>query len=57
MATSAYFKIKPASNGYRAYFYGGNGELVWWTEVYSSYQSAEKAVTFAKTNAASAPLR
>jgi uncharacterized protein YegP (UPF0339 family) len=57
MATSAFFKIKSASGGWRAYFYGGNGELVWWTEVYSSYQNAENAVTFAKSNAASAALK
>lgn len=52
-----YFKVKSASGGYRACFYGGNGELVWWTEVYTSKQSAEQAVRFAKSNAASAPLR
>jgi uncharacterized protein YegP (UPF0339 family) len=52
-----YFKIKSASGGFRAYFYGGNGELVWWTEIYKSKQSAEQAVSFAKANAASAPLR
>lgn len=57
MANTPYFKIKSASGGYRAYFYGGNGSLVWWTEVYTSRQSAEQAVTFAKANAATAPLR
>lgn len=57
MAGTPYFKIKAASGGYRAYFYGGNGELVWWTEVYSSRRSAEQAVTFAQANAATAPLR
>ena len=56
MANSAYFKIKSASGGYRAYFYGGNGELVWWTEVYSSFQNAQNAVAFAQRNAATARL-
>lgn len=57
MAQSPYFKVKPASGGYRAYFYGGNGELVWWTEVYTSRQSADQAIRFAKANAASALIR
>ncbi len=56
MASTAYFKIKPASGGWRAYFYAANHELVWWTEVYKYYAGAQNAVTFAQQNAASAPL-
>jgi uncharacterized protein YegP (UPF0339 family) len=56
MAATPYFKIKSASGGFRAYFYGRNGELVWWTEVYTTYESAEDAVRFAQKNAANAPL-
>jgi uncharacterized protein YegP (UPF0339 family) len=55
-AQTPYFKIKSASGGYRAHFYGRNGELVWWTEVYTRYESAEQAVSFAQANAATAPL-
>lgn len=57
MAPEPYFKIKTASGGYRAYFYGANGKLVWWTEVYSRYSTAEEAVTFAQRNASRAKLR
>ncbi|HEY6551083.1 MAG TPA: DUF1508 domain-containing protein [Solirubrobacterales bacterium] len=56
-ARQPYFKIKSASGGYRAFFYGGNGELVWWTEIYTSRQSAEQAIKFARANAAAAPVR
>jgi uncharacterized protein YegP (UPF0339 family) len=56
MATTAYFKIVAASGGYRAHFYGGNNELVWWTEVYKTYQSAEQAVAFAQQNGSQALL-
>ncbi len=31
-----YFTIVRASGGYRAHIYGGNGELVFWTEVYTA---------------------
>ncbi|HEV2859025.1 MAG TPA: DUF1508 domain-containing protein [Solirubrobacterales bacterium] len=55
-ASSPYYKIKSASGGYRAYFYGANGTLVWWTEVYSRKQGAEEAITFARNWAASAPV-
>ncbi len=53
----AYFKVVPASGGYRAHFYGANGELVWWTEVYTTHATAVQAINFAKAHAATAPLR
>ena len=56
MATNAYYKIVAASGGYRAHLYGGNGELVWWTEVYTTYQSADRAIAFAQQNAGQALL-
>jgi uncharacterized protein YegP (UPF0339 family) len=56
MPTAPYFKIKPASGGFRAYFYGANNELVWWTEVYTEYKTAEQAVAFAQRNAGNALL-
>jgi uncharacterized protein YegP (UPF0339 family) len=39
----AYFKIVPASGGYRAQFWSG-GNLVWWTEVYVSKAGAQNAI-------------
>jgi uncharacterized protein YegP (UPF0339 family) len=51
----AYFTIEPASGGFRSHFYGANGELVWWTEVYARKESAANAIAFAKANAAAAP--
>jgi uncharacterized protein YegP (UPF0339 family) len=56
-ADTPYFKIVKKPSGWRAYFYGRNGELVWWTEAYTSYANAEKAVKFCQNNAAYAPLR
>ncbi len=56
-AATPYFKIQKRTSGWRAYFYARNGELVWWTEAYNSYASAENAVRFAQKNAANAPLR
>jgi uncharacterized protein YegP (UPF0339 family) len=57
MANQPFFTIKPASGGWRARFYGGNGELMWWTEVYVSKQSAQHAVAVLKAHAATAPIR
>jgi uncharacterized protein YegP (UPF0339 family) len=56
MATGyPYFTIESASGGYRAHFYGGNDELVWWTQVYSQKQTAKQAIQFAKDHANDAP--
>jgi uncharacterized protein YegP (UPF0339 family) len=57
MANQPYFTIASASGGWRARFYGGNGELMWWTEVYTSKQSAQNAIAVVKANAATAPIR
>ncbi len=51
-----YFKVVPASGGYRAHFYGGNDVLVWWTEVYVRREGALQAIAFAKTYAGGAPI-
>lgn len=56
-AETPYYRIKPVSNGWRAYLYGANGELVWWTETYVHQAGAEYAVAFNRQHAASAPLR
>ena len=50
-----YFTVDRASGGYRAHFYGSNGKLVWWSEVYTTKANAEHAVYLAQTHAASAP--
>lgn len=52
-----YFKIVTASGGYRAHIYGGNHELVWWTEVYTSRASAQNAIDMVKQGAGGAPQR
>ncbi|MDP8943298.1 MAG: DUF1508 domain-containing protein [Actinomycetota bacterium] len=52
-----YFKIVPASGGYRAHIYGANHELVWWTEVYRSRASAQNAINMVKRGAGGAPIR
>ena len=58
MATGyAYYVIEPRSGGYRALFFGGNDELVWWTEVYPRRATAEAAVQFNRDYAANAPLK
>ena len=51
-----YFTIEKASGGYRARLFGGNGELVWLTEVYVSKQGAKHAINLAKANAVTAPV-
>lgn len=50
-----YFTIEAASGGYRARIYGGNHELVFWTEVYSTKAGAENAIAMVKAGAATAP--
>jgi uncharacterized protein YegP (UPF0339 family) len=52
-----YFRIVPASGGYRAHMYGGNNELVWFTEVYTHRAGAEHAIALMRAHAATAPLR
>lgn len=45
------FSIDVASGGYRAHLWGANGELVWWTEVYTTKASAQHAINIAKASA------
>lgn len=52
-----YYKIKQVTNGWRAYLYAANGELVWWTETYVHRAGAENAIRFNRAYAANAPLR
>lgn len=49
-----YFTIVSASGGYRAHIYGGNGELVFWTEVYTTKASAQNAINMVQAGAATA---
>lgn len=51
-----YFTIESASGGYRAHIYGGNHELVFWTEVYVSKQGARNAIDMVKNGAGGAPV-
>jgi uncharacterized protein YegP (UPF0339 family) len=51
-----YFTIERASGGYRAHIYGGNHELVFWTEVYPAKATAQNAINMVKAGAASAPV-
>ena len=51
-----YFTIESASGGYRAHIYGGNHQLVFWTEVYTTKASAENAINMVKTGAYSAKV-
>jgi len=43
------FRIVTASGGYRAHMVAGNGELVWWTEVYTTKAAARHAIELAKS--------
>lgn len=49
-----YFTIESASGGFRAHIYGGNNQLVFWTEVYTTKASAQNAIDMVKAGAASA---
>lgn len=49
-----YFTITTASGGYRARIYGGNGEQMFISEVYTTKQSAQHAINVVMANAASA---
>jgi uncharacterized protein YegP (UPF0339 family) len=50
------FTIDPASGGVRAHFWGDNGKLVWWTEVYERKAGALHAINLMKQYAPSAPV-
>lgn len=52
-----YYKITLDGDGYRARLYSNNGQLVWWTEGYSSRAGAENAIQLNRQHAATAPLR
>jgi uncharacterized protein YegP (UPF0339 family) len=49
----SYFKIVPASGGYRAQFWSG-GNLVWWTEVYVHLAGAQNAIDTIRRNGGTA---
>lgn len=51
-----YFTIESASGGYRARIYGGNHELVFWTEVYVTKAGAMNAIEMVKRGAGNAPV-
>jgi uncharacterized protein YegP (UPF0339 family) len=56
MATTPYFTIRHDADGYRARFYGSNGELVWWTEGYSRKEGAQHAIALLKVYAPDATV-
>ena len=51
-----YFTITHDRDGWRARFYY-SGELMWWTEGYSSEAGARNAIQSLRVQAAAAPLR
>lgn len=51
-----YFTIERASGGFRARIYGGNGEQMFITEVYTTKQSAKHACEVVQAGAARAPI-
>jgi uncharacterized protein YegP (UPF0339 family) len=51
-----YFEIVTASGGYRARIRGGNNEIMFVTEVYTSKSSAQNAINVVKAGAARAPV-
>ena len=51
-----YFTIERASGGYRARIYGGNGEQMFISEVYTTKQSARHAIDVVKAGAANAAV-
>jgi uncharacterized protein YegP (UPF0339 family) len=46
-----FFEIVKAAGGYRAHIKGGNGELMFWTEVYTTKASARHAIDVVKASA------
>jgi uncharacterized protein YegP (UPF0339 family) len=51
-----YFTLDRASGGFRAHAYGGNNELVWWTEVYTTKAAARNAIAMLENGALRAPV-
>jgi uncharacterized protein YegP (UPF0339 family) len=51
-----FFEIVKAAGGYRAHIKGGNGELMFWTEVYTTKTSARHAIDVVKAGAKDAPV-
>jgi uncharacterized protein YegP (UPF0339 family) len=51
-----YFVITKDGDGYRGRAYGGNHELVWWTEGYAYKSSAINAIDMLKAGAVAAPI-
>jgi uncharacterized protein YegP (UPF0339 family) len=51
-----YYEIVRASGGYRAHIKGGNNELMFWTEVYTTKESARHAIQVVAEKAATALL-
>ena len=49
-----YFEIVTASGGYRARIKGGNNEIMFVSEVYTTKASAQNAIDVVKAGAASA---
>ncbi len=52
----AYFTIRKDRDGFRARLYGGNNELVWWTEGYVNKSSAQNAIRIAKQTTNATPV-
>lgn len=51
-----YFTITLDQDGYRARLYGGNHELVWWTEGYGDKASSGHAIELAMQTTAQTPV-
>jgi uncharacterized protein YegP (UPF0339 family) len=51
-----YFEIVRASGGFRAHIKGGNNELIFMTEVYTTKQSAIHACQIVQVQASRAPI-
>ena len=51
-----YFEIVRASGGYRAHIKGGNNELMFWTEVYTTKASAIHAAQVVQAGAYAAQI-
>jgi uncharacterized protein YegP (UPF0339 family) len=51
-----YFTIERASGGYRGHAYGGNHQLVWWTEVYVNKGDVYTAIAMLQAHAANARI-
>ncbi|HEX8646591.1 MAG TPA: DUF1508 domain-containing protein [Thermoleophilaceae bacterium] len=51
-----YFEIVTASGGYRARIKGGNNELMFLSEVYTTKASAQHAIDVVKANASFASV-